>query len=129
MSDSCRRGAESGSPAAKYRSLLWKIHFYSPSQFVLWMLIHSDGWGNAWKSRASQTVHQEFLIRVLAVSSGGQVAAMVPKSDSQNQESDAAVHKRLPKMYPADSLSYYTRPLSRNYTLRAKIGAFCLCKK
>ncbi|KAL7374943.1 hypothetical protein ABVT39_009473 [Epinephelus coioides] len=89
--------AESGSPVARYQSLLQRIRFHSPCQFVLGTLICSDGWGDAWKSRASQATHQCFLIGVPAVSSGRGVAATVPTSDSQNQKSDVPDHKRLLK--------------------------------
>lgn len=110
--------------------LLLRIHFHSPCQFVLGTLICNDGWGDAWKSRASQTTHQDSLIGVFAVSSSRRVAVMVPKSDSQNQKSDVHVHKRLPKMCLIYSLGYQTRVLSDSgYALRAKVGVFCLCKK
>lgn len=83
-----------------------------PRQFELGTLIRSDGRGDAWKSRASQTTHQDFLIGVLAVSSSRRVAATVPKSDSQKQKSDVPAHKRLPKMCPIYSLNHQTRVLS-----------------
>lgn len=53
-----------------------------PVSLQLGTVICNDGWADAWKSRASQTTHQDFLIGVPAVSSGRQMAAMVSKSDS-----------------------------------------------
>lgn len=53
------------------------------------------------------------------------MAALVSKSDSQNQESDVFVHKRLPKMCPFYPLSELTVHLS-DYTLRTEVGVFCL---
>lgn len=97
-------------------------------KFALRTVICNDGWGDAWKSRASPAAHQDFLIGLLAASSGRQMAAMVPKSDSQNQESDIPVHKVLPKnVY---SLSQQTIRLSdSDYTLIDEVGVFCVCKQ
>lgn len=66
-------------------------------QFVLRTVICGDGRGDAWKSRASRSTHQDFLIGAPAASSGRRMAAMAPKSDRQNQELDVPVHKVLPK--------------------------------
>lgn len=51
-----------GSPMARYQPLLQRLHLHSRCQFVLETLIYDDGWGDAWKSRASQTTHQDILI-------------------------------------------------------------------
>lgn len=125
----CHCGAVSESPVAGYLSLwgrLLQIHFHSPCQFAPGTLICNDGWGDAWKSKASQTTHQDFLIGVLAVSCSRRVAATVAKSDSQNQKLDIPAHKRLPKMCPVHSLSYQTRVLSDSaHAYRAEVSVFC----
>lgn len=79
-------------------------------------LICDDEWGEAWKSRASRTTHQDFLIGVLAASYGRQIATMAL---------DILVHKVRPKnVY---SLSLQT--IDSDYTLIDEVRVFCVWKQ